>query len=191
MNILYLPGQGIYNEAEWKSVTDALEESGHNVIKHRWRKWDDVSYESWVGSYELGVIEKEMSDKFGIVPKTLTPDLSQEREKYSIVAKSIGTLLSLNLIEDYEEQIDKVVFMGLPIQNWEEDSKNERLEKYKQVLGKTKLEITIIQNSNDPLGSFEFINEQFGEFKNIELIETEAFDHGYDYPELINDIINL
>lgn len=174
MTIIYLPGFGTHNEDEWEAFYDAFQENEVSVIAHRWNHWDEEGAK-WNKTYEVESILRKI-------------ETIQDKE-YKIVAKSIGTFVSLDILEAIDEMIPKAILMGLPLQNWQEESEDSRLERYLDVLTNTNTDLTIIQNSKDPHGSFEFIESALDGVE-AEFIEQDAEDHSYGYINLVMNLVH-
>lgn len=105
----------------------------------------------------------------------------------NIVAKSIGTLVTVQLISQVPNQLNKVVLCGIP---------SGVLEKYKGSYTKalTTLpsnKITIFQNQADPLGAFEKIQTEIANINpKITVKSMPGASHDYPYFEEIQKLIS-
>lgn len=100
-------------------------------------------------------------------------------ENVNIVAKSLGTLVAAYVIELIPDQIEKIIFCGIPLK----DLKPEEIEKIKEVIAKNNSKFVGFQNSSDPHGQFNDVKD-FGN-----MVVKEASDHNYYYFEEFNSFL--
>lgn len=97
----------------------------------------------------------------------------------NIVAKSVGTLVASYMIENIPEQVKKVIFCGIPVN----DLSEEEIELIKSTVKKLGDKLIIYQNESDPHGSFERVKD-FGK-----VILKPRSDHEYPYFEEFNEFL--
>lgn len=163
MQTIILPGFSGKNK-EWSDeVANTLEVEG--IIRPiHWDHWDD---------------EKE---KFDAKEKATVVARHARGEKINIVAKSIGTLVAAYIIQKIPDQIEKVVFCGIPVNDLDERD----IDVIKKAISQIKDKIVVYQNSNDPHGSYEQIKNFEIDFH---LTEKPSYNHEYPYYEEFNNYL--
>lgn len=152
MQTLILPGYSASNK-EWVDETAKNLKVEGTIRPFYWMHWTDSNSKF------------DVQEKAELIAKHLRGG------RANIVAKSIGTLVASILIKINPEQINKVIFCGIPVN----DISSDELELIKSVCQTLGDRITIIQNSKDPHGTFE----QIKDFGNV--IEKEGDTHNYFY----------
>lgn len=89
----------------------------------------------------------------------------------NIIAKSIGALVASYMVENIPNQVKKVIFCGIPVN----DMSPEEVEFIKSAAKKLGDKLVIYQNENDPHGSAEQVKD-FGK-----IITKPGNDHEYPY----------
>lgn len=163
MQTIILPGFTLKNLKWVDEVSNNLEVEG--IIR-------PIHWDHW----------KDESNKFDAKEKAIVIARHARGEKINIIAKSIGTLVASLIIQKIPDQIDKVIFCGIPINDLSEDDALQ----IKKAIGLTKDRIVVYQNSNDPHGSFQQIKGFELEFN---LIEKPSYNHDYPYFEEFNDYL--
>jgi pimeloyl-ACP methyl ester carboxylesterase len=159
MQTLILPGYSASNK-EWVDETAKSLKVEGTIRPFYWMHWTDENSKF------------DVQEKAELIAKHL------RGEKANIVAKSIGTLVASILIKINPEQINKVIFCGIPVK----DVSNDELELIRSVCQTLGDKITIIQNSNDPHGTFDEVKD----FGNV--IMTDRDDHNYPFVDKFNRI---
>lgn len=157
MQTLILPGYSASNK-EWVDETAKSLKVEGTIRPFYWMHWTDENSKF------------DVQEKAELIAKHL------RGEKANIVAKSIGTLVASILIKINPEQINKVIFCGIPVK----DVSKEELELIRSACQSLGDKITIIQNSNDPHGTFDEV-EGFGT-----VVKKESDTHNYFYFDEIN-----
>lgn len=163
MQTIILPGFSVKNKQWVDETANNLEIDG--VIR-------PIHWDHWVD-------EKE---KFDIKEKATVIARHARGEKINIVAKSIGTLVASLIIQKIPDQIERVIFCGIPVNDLTEDD----LLQIKKAIGILKDRIIIYQNSNDPHGSYDQVKKFELDFK---LIEKPSYNHEYPYFEEFNEYL--
>lgn len=158
MQTLILPGYSASNK-EWVDETAKSLKVEGTIRPFYWMHWTDENSKF------------DVQEKAELIAKHL------RGEKANIIAKSIGTLVASLAIKTISDQINKVIFCGIPVN----DISKEELEIIKSVAKSLGDKITIIQNSNDPHGTFVEVKD----FGNV--IEKDNDTHDYLYFE---DFVN-
>lgn len=165
---LLLPGHSLKNKQELLDIQNFLEENDLETTAHEWLHWQDE---------EVGFdIETELD--------LITSEI-KGRDNVGIIAKSIGTVVAMRLLEIMERPPEYLLLMGLPIKDADESKK----ALYQQALKDFPNPIFIVQNEQDPLGSMQEVQEMLEEVE-YEEDTTEGDDHRYNYPELVLDIVS-
>lgn len=155
MRTIILPGYSLRNK-EWAG--EIAKEISAEV--HFWRHWSGGS----------------MSKKYEV--EKLVSDIKEDR--VNILAKSVGTMVSMHLLQAASNQINKIILCGIP------SVSDERLKLFKNSLkefpGK---KIIVFQNEKDPLGNFDEVKKFMSKVNpKIVVIKMPRGDHHYPY---VND----
>ncbi len=178
MNYVFLPGFSPHNEEEMNSIASYFGEQGAPIFTHRWRHWDNQSV-----NFDISVEVQRIIDELA----NLEVDLQQDG--FVLIAKSIGTRVSMGLISKFHVKPSKLVLMGIPVNGLKEDS----LEAYRQVLKAADFELFVLQNAQDPYGGVEevrgFLRSVTDSMKvHLEIVDAEG--HSYDIPEKIYQLVS-
>lgn len=160
MQTLILPGYSKSNK-EWVDETAKNLKVEGTIRPFYWMHWTDENSKF------------DVQEKAELIAKHL------RGEKANIVAKSIGTLVASLAIQMISDQINKVIFCGVPLK----DISQEEIETIKSVTKSLGDKITIFQNSNDPHGTF---NEVKG-LGNVVMADRD--DHNYPFFEEFNNFL--
>ncbi|MFP4637994.1 MAG: alpha/beta family hydrolase [Spirochaetaceae bacterium] len=173
MQVLLLPGHSTKNIEERDAITTALEADGHSVISHEWRHWKNSSTEFSLEE-ELSRITRMLAAAGG-------------EETLAVVGKSIGAFVAAALLSQFESHAahtTRLILLGIPI---EAAGERERAH-LREALSALKIPITVCQNTADPYGSADAV-QNFFEGIPVEFLTREAENHRYAYGELIRDIL--
>lgn len=161
MITLILPGYSLRNK-EWAEGLAKSMEMGQKVLVHNWRHWEKSSSSSLSLKYEVEKITGEIGN-----------------ETVNIVAKSVGTMIAMQVLAKLPGKINKIILCGIP------SVSEERLELFKKALADFPVAFVIcFQNTSDPLASYKEV-KRFIEKVNpkIAVVETPRSDHSYPYPD--------
>jgi predicted alpha/beta-hydrolase family hydrolase len=166
--MLLLPGQSVANRVWLSEFKEALEAGLNRPIQ-------TVEYPWWNNSGLVPNLDQVAASLTAFQPKIL-------------IAKSVGTLISVKAILQNSIQPDLIVFIGLPLKAMPKDDACL----IQQFLQDCNVPILIIQQADDKLGSFAEIQHFFrGRF--VEYQEVSGNDHLYDdysrMTKLISDFI--
>jgi len=170
MIYLLLPGFSKRNKEEIINISETLRKDGKETFIHFWKHWSDEGIK-WDPEIEVDNIYEEIKDT----------NLSS----VVIIGKSIGTFISILLIQKLGILVKQVILMGIPVNSLGRDEQ----ELYSVVLKKYQILTTIIQNIQDPHGSISQVKNLLGSIR-YDLIEIDASDHRYNYPDKILSIVN-
>jgi hypothetical protein len=152
MNALLLPGNSS-RHGEWI-------ENLKLAIADRFERVETQHYQHWQSGGDKADIEYEISVAQSKV-ELLKP--------YIIIAKSIGTAISVKGVADGKLKPKKLILLGM-----------QPFDHFSEWLQKIDIEIVIIQNTNDPLGSFAEIKAAFtGKSKSLKFVELPGETHDY------------
>lgn len=157
MKTIILPGFSPHNKDWAIEIKDKVKTVGEIVI-HEWRHWKTGG--SMSKKYEVAKIIEEVGN-----------------QKVNIIAKSVGTVVTMILLKEIPEKIEKIILCGIP------QTSGEMEEKAKEVLkdidpGK----IICFQNTSDPFSSFLEVKAFMKAINSkIEVVETPRKDHNYPY----------
>ncbi len=166
MKYIYLPGNGVINKTELDSFSKMFKARGADFYAHEYAHWKDEAL-----SFDM---ERELSTILSAVG---------EVKEYSVLGKSIGTYVAVELIEKLGLSPKLVVLMGIPTGIGQEKTK-----RYLEVLKKVQSKIILIQNDNDPYGPLEKVRDimQGVDFKE-KIMPAE--NHIYMYADLVKELI--
>ncbi len=160
MNLLMLSGESIRNKDWIYRVEPVMKPLFDSTFVHEYKHW--ASGQTNIDlEHELSSLRSEVESLYD----------------YVVFAKSIGTVLTAKAITQGWLEPKKCLFTGAPLgyilPNYPE---------YAQDLAVSKVPTLIIQNSNDPVGSYQELNAYFDkhEHPNIEIVETAGDTHSYD-----------
>lgn len=157
INILILPGNSP-RHAEW----------ANDLKSHLLPRFDRVEaqhYKHWQTGEKWADVDYELS-----VAKATTVDL----EPYIIIGKSIGTVIAVKGAATKQISPVKLILLGIPING------GANADEFNDWLGTIDIPVVIIQNTDDPLGSFEQVSNAFKDSnQNITFIESPGDTHDY------------
>jgi hypothetical protein len=172
MKIIIVPGNSPKNKKWIQKATKFFQSNkGYDVLS--------IEYSHWHSKEDLIDIEKE-SLKLN--------DLLSGQEKYLIIAKSAGILVSIKTFMSGKINPKSFIFLGLPL-GWTK----ERKFNISLMFNEFPIPALIIQNKKDPVASADEVNNFIQKLKNprnIQLIQTPGNSHDYEDFELIYSFIN-
>jgi hypothetical protein len=155
MKTIILPGFSINNK-EWG--IEALKHLDTPVF-YEWTHWEGE------GKFDITTELKKL------LPKA-------RNHKVNILAKSIGTWVTVNLLREKGVSINKIILCGIPLHDLSEGE----LAEYSSLIEIDPKNILVIQNLEDPHGSFHEVKNFVGKINpDIKLIEKDRSDHNYPY----------
>jgi predicted alpha/beta hydrolase family esterase len=136
------------------------------------------------GNYEISVIEWNHwvngSESFDTDQEILKVKAAIGEDKVFIIAKSIGTWVVSKLLNDKQDQIEKLIFAGIPLTGLEKDGNKGDYQILTQYPADRLL---ILQNQKDPWGSFENVKVFVHSINpKINILPMPREDHAYPYP---------
>jgi pimeloyl-ACP methyl ester carboxylesterase len=165
MVTLILPGYSAKNK-EWSEKVSENLRIGGTIRPVFWDHWTDPTQKFKVK--EKARLLGDISDKLII----------------NIVAKSIGTLVASHIIQKYPSQIGKVIFCGIPLNDFDEKDKEEMKTAINLLPSKN---IICYQNAGDPHGTFEQVKGYVDKLETkVKIIENDRDDHAYPFYEEFN-----
>lgn len=170
--VVFLPGKSLKNKEEGENIRKELIEDGYDVYFHQWRHWLDETVEFSINE-EVNLIAEKLKE--------------YSFEELFIIAKSIGTYVSLQILKQNIYDINHLVLMGIPFR----DLNESEMAEYAEVLPIYDGQITIIQNREDDHGTIRDIQPLLNTGFKHDLIVKESTDHRYNYPEILKLILAL
>lgn len=160
MSIEILPGFSPKNE-EWAvNVQKDLERLG-DVTVVRWPHWDAQNTEAGWLEREADKIAQRIGDS-----------------KITIVAKSVGTLVAMEVLRNKLAFVDKLILCGVPIKDFQEGD----TERFGVLKSFDPDKVLILQNEDDPHGKPGQIKTLVGQVNpNIKVETKSRTDHEYPY----------
>lgn len=165
-NILILGGN-TSNNLEWiKKFTKDFQKD--NKVKN-------IKYNHWNTDKELD---------FELETNKVLNELN-EFNTYSIIAKSVGSIITLKAIKNNLIKPENLIILGLPLM-YIERKKIDINSLLDDAI--TKTNILIIQQKDDPIGKYDEVTKLIS--KDIKVISIPGHYHIYGNIKLIKEIIN-
>jgi hypothetical protein len=136
MNLLLLSGNSVRNKPWIHDVDDRLSRHFDKTLVHHYAHWDSGA--------EFINFDDELSS---------VADEATDFQPYAIFAKSVGSVLTIRGIAEGKLKPKAVVVTGLPLKVIQENN----LPVIEWLI-KVDIPMLIIQNENDPLGSYEEVS---------------------------------
>ncbi|MBN1916092.1 hypothetical protein JW796_03840 [Candidatus Dojkabacteria bacterium] len=173
MKYLLLPGFSEKNKKWTEEVKNEFVKFGIAFEVVEWNHWESGNDEDFELREEVNQVV-EMLEK------------GDRHEGLVILAKSIGSLVAVNIVHNFSERIEKLLLMGIPYRSLSESAK-----KAFEVLGSLPPEIVkVLQNSQDPLGSYKSVKEFVSSIDpEIEVKMLLREDHYYPFNEVMMKLI--
>ena len=134
MKIFVLPGYSVTNR-EWAYEVRSKLMPDFAVQVHEWTHWIGGNTGFDVDIEAVRII-----------------DSSKGEDKIDIIAKSIGTLVTMKVLKVLENKVRKIILCGIPLNDLQE----EDFAVYKILNGISRSEnIVCFQNSDDPHGNYQ------------------------------------
>jgi len=169
MKTIILPGYSPKNKL-WALKAKKHLEVKDEVIVHEWRHWRGILKGMNI-SYEVKSILKKISGK-----------------KVNIIAKSVGTRISMIITSENFSLINKIILCGIPTKG----KSKSAIEIYTSGLKNINPENVIcIQNNKDPLANFEVVDRFIKSINPmIETVKKPRNDHDYPFFEDFRFFLN-
>ncbi|NMC99471.1 MAG: hypothetical protein GYA62_07110 [Bacteroidales bacterium] len=166
MNTFILPGYSSSNKEWLEQCSTSISVDGF-IRPVYWDHWKD---------------EKEIFDakeKANLIAR------HSKGDKVNIIAKSIGTIVASLVINQIPDQINKVIFCGIPLNDINSLEKKIILDSIAKI---DKAKIICLQNNKDPHGDESQVKDFLSD--SIEIKIKEADNHSYNYFKDFNDFLN-
>lgn len=161
MNTIVLPGYSSKNK-DW---LDELRQ------KSDIKPLDTIEWAHWKG---------ENPDPNWIKSEVAKIISSYANQKVNVIAKSLGTLIAMNVLNQKLDIFNKIILCGIPINDFESGD----AESYEILEKLPSNKIICIQNNNDFHGNLDQIRKLLNSVNpDIQLISKESADHNYPYYE--------
>jgi predicted alpha/beta hydrolase family esterase len=161
MRTLILPGYSEHNRSWAEDISKELTSNGLTTQVHYWDHWKNKGNLS---------IKKEINNILSEMGK----------EKINLIAKSVGVMVSLNLIPQISDQVGKVVLCGIASVSGKRRKK--LLENVLDLISDDR--ILCIQNKKDSFVPYEKAKRFYHSVNpKLKVIEKPRNDHNYPYPE--------
>ena len=163
MKIFILPGYSITNKV-WAYEVKSKLMPDFDVQVFEWKHWTETNV--------VFEVDKEVDRII---------DFTKGEDKLNIIAKSIGTLVTMKLFKDLKHKIGKIILCGVPLNDLEE----EDFSAYKILDGIAHPEnIVCFQNSEDPHGNYQQVFAFLDNINSkIKIIDKGSKTHDYPYYE--------
>jgi len=160
MSIEILPGFSPKNE-EWAlSIKQELKDLGPVTVV-RWPHWETKTTETGWLENEANKIAQRIGDN-----------------RITIIAKSVGTLVAMEVARNNPSGIDKLILCGVPIEDFQEGDD----KRFEALVDFDPNKITVFQNEEDPHGKPEQVKSLLERVNpNIKVKTKPRADHEYPY----------
>ena len=157
MKTIILPGFSVHNKEWTEYLSKNLKPTSSNFA---------LDWEHWKSSGGIK-LNKEMEKIDKIVGKN----------KFNIIAKSVGTMVALKAIDKYKNQVNKVILCGVP------SISDKRMDMFIAAIKDIDCKnIICFQNSLDPFVKFKDLKSRIKKIDSrIKVIEKLAKGHEYYY----------
>ncbi len=162
MKVIVLPGNSLKNRDWAIQVADFLKPEFETKI---------IEWEHWKTGVEAGLDPKVEISKVSA---------AVGNDRVHIIAKSIGTWIIAQMLPDFKDKIDKMVFVGVPVSDLSGSDK----ESYQVMADFPADKLLIIQNEHDNHGSPDQVSQFLsGINPQIKVEVRPRSDHDYPYLE--------
>lgn len=112
--------------------------------------------------------------------------ITREDPQVNIIAKSVGTLVAMHVLERKPEMVGKLILCGIPLYDFQEGDPMH----YKVLRDFPEDMVLCIQNENDNHGSFEAV-EKFIHSTNpkLRILSKPRDDHEYPFTENFKEFL--
>ncbi len=161
MKYILLPGFSIKNKEWSEEFVVEMKKRGFTFEILEWMHWGSGDVNDWDPEAEMQRLEELIDNQENV-----------------IVAKSLGTFISVLYVLSNDVKPTKLMWMGIPIHDLSEDE----LNMYPMMVSGIDLPIRVIQNTKDTHGTSAELKEFFvtNQVK-IEVMEKDRDDHSYPY----------
>ena len=169
MKTLILPGFSPKNKEWAKNTQTYLSERNVDVEVITWKHWGQ-------GSTEEGWIEREADKIAGSIDGT----------SVNIIAKSIGTVVTMVILKSHPELVNKLILCGIPLRDL---SDQDRLY-YEPLKLFPVHKLLCLQNEADNHGGYSEVLEFVHTLNpSIHIKSCDRADHEYPYPEIFTSFL--
>lgn len=165
MNVLFLGGMSERNKPWIFEVERTLAPLFNKTLVHEYSHWSDPN--------KIANLNEELA---------AAAEKTKSLGEYIIFAKSFGSLLSLQGMYEGVLTPTKCIFAGLPLKL----ALGEGMD-LRSLLVARKTPILLIQNSHDPVGSYQKL-KTLTQNTSIQLIELPGDTHNYDDLQKIEEL---
>jgi predicted alpha/beta hydrolase family esterase len=160
MRTIILPGYSLYNKEWAENIAKSLR---HKAIS----KVTVIEWEHWQSGGGIK-IKKEL--------EKIISEIGEEKQ-VNIIAKSVGTMVAMELLKIAKGKINKIILCGVP------SVSEERKKLFRTALSDfPSKNIIVFQNTKDPFATFSEVRAFIdGINPEIIVIEKPASDHNYPY----------
>lgn len=134
----------------------------------------DIFYEHWKKNNEINFYTELEKIEQAVI----------NIKEFSIISKSIGSVISIIGISEKKIKPKKVVILGYPLKLINEKKPNVNLL-IKEI--SKEIEVLVIEQKDDPIGKYKDVKN---ELNNMNIIEIPGNDHCYDDINIIKPIID-
>lgn len=157
MNALLLPGNSS-RHIEW------IENLKLALATH-FQQTETQHYKHWETDGDVADIDYEIS---------AAQSKAERLHPYVVIAKSIGTAISVKGVAGGKLKPEKLILLGVPING------GAPKDLFSRWLQEIDVQVVFVQNTNDPLGSFSDVQAAFkGKSNNVSFIELQGKTHDY------------
>lgn len=157
MNLLLLPGNSSRHALWVEELKTALSPHFSNIQTQHYRHW-------------------QTREEFADIQHEITVAKAQEEtiKPYTIIAKSIGSVIAVNGVSTGSLHPEKLVLLGVPING------GVSVESFAGWLRGVDVPVVIAQNTADPLGSYNDVKVAFEQSGgHLSFVELPGTTHDY------------
>jgi pimeloyl-ACP methyl ester carboxylesterase len=155
-----LPGGSVHNR-DWAEETKKNLAPEVPAVAAAWEHWQ-------TGTQEPDWLEKEMQkilDQIGT-------------EKVNLLAKSIGTVVAMKIVQKHPELVNKLILCGLPLNDLDDGDETF----YHPLENLPPAAVLVFQNEADPHGPFTLVESFLHDLNpEIRVINKPGTTHDYPY----------
>ncbi|MBN2015559.1 hypothetical protein JW766_01890 [Candidatus Dojkabacteria bacterium] len=159
--LVILPGNSARNQ-ELLDTYEKYYQDKYDVITVPWGHWKNDSVIN---------IHEEIERIAGM--------FEGPKKDITVVAKSVGTVIFSYALNNIDlKKLKKVIFLGVPLGD---SDLQEFSEKYKNLRNLNDIKLFVVQEKEDPYGSFDKIKILFEKYikSNAEVLPVEGDSHSY------------
>lgn len=163
MKIIVIPGFSLGNKDSAEAVANGLKERFEDILVWQWPHWSTGIDSDFDADTEADKLVKALN------------------EPVAIVAKSVGTFVTMKILQTKSDLISRLILNGIPMKGLSDDDKKlyqSQLAKYDPK------KLLVFQNQDDNWGKYDEVKDFLKVINpDIEVVSKPRDDHSYLYVE--------